>query len=717
MRVKSYYVSQMDEMDCGVAALATVLKRYGSDYSLSYLRQMAKTNIEGTTALGLVKAAQKLKFDTKAIQADMSLFDIPDLHFPFIVQVLKNNEFYHFYVVCKANNKSVTIADPDPSDGIRKISKELFSKEWTGVALFFTPQINYQPVKENKNSLWNYASILFKQKKLIINILIASLLTTIIGIAGSYYLQGMLDNFIPNQAFNTITIVSIGLIFTYIIQQILSFGQNYLLTVLGQRLSIDVILSYIKHIFTLPMSFFTTRRTGEIVSRFTDSNKIIDALANIIMSMFLDTLIVIILAVVLAAQSVKLFFLTLLLIPLYTAIIYIFVKPFEKYNQEVMESNAKLSSSIIEDINGIETIKSLNAEQNSYNRVDHEFVKYLKKSFTYSKLDLTQQAIKTGIQLIMNVVILWVGARLVMNNVLSIGQLMTYNALLSYFTNPIQNIINLQNKLQSARVANNRLNEVYLVESEFKKKRPIKDINSIDGDIEFKNVQYNYGYSEPVLSNLDLKINQTQKIVLVGMSGSGKTTLVQLLAGFYPVNQGDITVNDQSIEHIDRHVLRSYINYTPQTPYLFNGTILENLTLGCRSGITMQNIREACQMAEINQDIENRPLQYQTELSENGTILSGGQKQRLTIARALLSPAKVLIFDESTSALDTITEDKIINNLLSLTNKTIIFVAHRLNIAKKVDKIVLLDKGKIVNQGSHKELLQNSSFYAELFNK
>ncbi|WP_054482664.1 peptide cleavage/export ABC transporter [Apilactobacillus kunkeei] len=717
MRIKNYYVPQADEQDCGVAALATVLKRYGSDYSLAHLRQMAKTDMEGTTALGLVQTAQKLKFDTKAIQADMSLFDIPDIHFPFIVQVLKNNEFYHFYVVCKANNKSITIADPDPSDGIRKISKELFSQEWTGVALFFTPQIDYQPVKENKNSLWNYASILFKQKKLIINIVIASLLTTIIGIAGSYYLQGMLDNFIPNQAFNTITIVSIGLIFTYIIQQVLSFGQNYLLTVLGQRLSIDVILSYIKHIFTLPMSFFTTRRTGEIVSRFTDSNKIIDALANIIMSMFLDTFIVIILAVVLAAQSVKLFFLTLLLIPLYTAIIYIFVKPFEKYNQEVMESNSELSSSIIEDINGIETIKSLNAEKNSYNRVDHEFVKYLKKSFTYSKLGLTQQAIKTGIQLIMNVVILLVGSRLVMNNVLSIGQLMTYNALLSYFTNPIQNIINLQTKLQSARVANNRLNEVYLVESEFKKKRPIKDIGSIDGDIEFKNVQYNYGYSEAVLSNLDLKINKTQKIVLVGMSGSGKTTLVQLLAGFYPVNQGDITINDQSIENIDRHVLRSYINYTPQTPYLFNGTILENLTLGCRPGITMQNIREACQMAEINQDIENRPLQYQTELSENGTILSGGQKQRLTIARALLSPAKVLIFDESTSALDTITEDKVINNLLSLTNKTIIFVAHRLNIAKKVDKVVLLDKGKIVDQGSHKELLQNSSFYAELFNK
>lgn len=717
MRIKSYYVPQIDEMDCGVAALATVLKRYGSDYSLAHLRQMAKTNAEGTTALGLVQTAEKLKFDTKAIQADMSIFDIPDLHFPFIVQVLKNNEFYHFYVVCKSNNKNIIVADPDPSDGIRKINRDQFKKEWTGVALFFTPQIDYHPVKESKHSLWNYTSILLKQKKLIINIVIAALLTTIIGIAGSYYLQGMIDNFVPNQAVNTITIVSVGLIFTYIMQQILSFGQNYLLTVLGQRLSIDVILSYIKHIFKLPMSFFATRRTGEIVSRFTDSNKIIDALANIIMSMFLDTFVVIILAIVLAAQSITLFFVTLLLIPLYTAIIYIFVKPFEKYNQEVMESNAKLSSSIIEDINGIETIKSLNAEQNSYNRVDHEFVKYLKRSFTYSKLDLIQQAIKTGVQLIMNVVILWLGSRLVMNNSLSIGQLMTYNALLSYFTNPIQNIINLQTKLQSARVANRRLNEVYLVESEFKKKRLIKDTNSINGDIEFKNIQYNYGYSSPVLENLNLRIKKHQKTVLVGMSGSGKTTLAQLLAGFYTVEKGEIRLNDQSIENVDLHVLRSYINYIPQTPYLFNGTILENLTLGCRAGITMQDIKDACKIAEINQDIENKPLQYQTELSENGTILSGGQKQRLTIARSLLSPAQVLIFDESTSSLDTITEDKIINNLLSLTNKTIIFVAHRLNIAKKVDKIILLDKGKIVAQGSHKELLQNSNFYADLFNK
>ena len=716
MRIHKYYVSQIDEQDCGVAALATILKRYGSTYSIAYLRHLAKTNLEGTTALGLVKAAQKLNFDTKAIKANMSLFKIKHLPMPFIAHVLKKNEFYHFYVICKIHKNSLTIADPDPDDGIRRISKQQFRKEWTGVALFMAPNASYKPVKKNKNSLWNYTHILFKQKSLITHIIIASFLITIISIVGSYYFQGLLDSFIPSQAITTISTISIGLITAYVLQQILTFGQNYLLTILGQRLSIDVILSYIKHIFKLPMSFFATRRTGEIVSRFTDSNKIIDALASTIITIFLDSFIVIILAIVLAAQSLPLFLITLLLIPLYTLVIYLFVKPFEKYNQATMETNAQLSSGIIEDINGIETIKSLNAEDNSYGRIDHEFVKLLDKGFTYSKLSILQQVIKSGIQLTMNIIILWVGSKLVIDNVLSVGQLITYNALLSYFINPIQNIINLQNKLQSARVANNRLNEVYLVKSEFKKKRAINYIKPLIGNITIKNLQYNYGYSQPVLKNINLKIHPNEKIALIGMSGSGKTTLSQLLAGFYPIKKGQILLGGHSIEQVNRHTIRNYINYVPQTPYLFNGTILENLTLGCRGNITFKDVKHACQLAEINSDIKKRPLQYATKLSEDGTILSGGQKQRLTIARALLTPAKVLIFDESTSALDSITENKVIKNLMTLKSRTIIFIAHRLNIAKQVNKILILNNGKIINQGTHQELLKDSPFYRSLLN-
>ncbi|HFU4072158.1 TPA: peptide cleavage/export ABC transporter ComA, partial [Streptococcus suis] len=231
-----------------------------------------------------------------------------------------------------------------------------------------------------------------------------------------------------------LSIVSVGLVIVYILQQLISYAQEYLLLVLGQRLSIDVILSYIKHVFHLPMSFFATRRTGEIVSRFTDANSIIDALASTILSVFLDVSIIIIVSIVLFSQNINLFFISLLALPIYTVIILSFMKPFEKMNQETMESNAVLSSSIIEDINGIETIKSLTSERQRYQKIDKEFVDYLKKSFAYGRAESIQKTLKKLAQLLLNVAVLWMGANLVMDNKMTLGQLITYNSLLVYFT-------------------------------------------------------------------------------------------------------------------------------------------------------------------------------------------------------------------------------------------------------------------------------------------
>ncbi|MCD2255757.1 peptide cleavage/export ABC transporter [Lactobacillus sp. CC-MHH1034] len=711
------YVPQVDERDCGVAALAMILRHFGSQYSLAHLRDLAKTDMAGTTALGIVEAAETLDLETKPIRADATLFDVPDLPFPFIAHVLKQGRLLHYYVVFGQRGDKLLIGDPDPTVGLHKMAKADFLKEWSGVAIFFAPKPGYQSAQESKNSLFSYVPMMFKQHHLITNIIVASILVTLISILGSYYLQGIIDTFIPSQMVNTLGIISVGLLCTYILQQVLTFGQNYLLAVLGQRLSIDVILAYIRHIFELPMSFFATRRTGEIISRFTDANKIIDALARTIISMFLDVWIALILAIVLAVQSTQLFWITLIAIPLYIVVIYAFVKPFEKYNQDTMQSNAMLSSSIIEDINGIETVKSLNAEDNSYQKVDREFVAYLRKSFTYQKLDLLQQALKAGIQLVVNTLVLWLGANLVMQNKLSLGQLITYNALLSYFTNPIQNIINLQTKLQMARVANNRLNEVYLVESEFKQARPIKDVTKLKGALEFAKVDFKYGFGRNTLTAINLKIEANSKLAIVGMSGSGKTTLVKLLVGFFEPTAGQILVNGHQTTDIDKHTLRQYVNYVPQEPYVFNGTVLENLTLGSRPDVTTEDITAACAFAEIQADIEALPLGYKTELSENGATLSGGQKQRLTIARALLTSAQVLIFDESTSNLDAITEQKIVQKLLALKDKTVIFIAHRLNIAKLANNIVVLDHGKLVEKGTHQSLLDQAGYYADLVNQ
>lgn len=713
---KRTFVPQIDARDCGVAALASIAKFYGSDFSLAHLRELAKTNKEGTTALGIVKAADEIGFETRPIQADKTLFDMSDVPYPFIVHVNKEGKLQHYYVVYQTRKDYLIIGDPDPSVKITKMSKERFFSEWTGVAIFLAPKPSYQPHKDKKNGLLSFLPLIFKQKSLIAYIVLSSLLVTIINIGGSYYLQGILDEYIPNQMKSTLGIISIGLIITYILQQAMSFSRDYLLTVLSQRLSIDVILAYIRHIFELPMSFFATRRTGEIISRFTDANSIIDALASTILSLLLDVSILILVGSVLLAQNPNLFLLSLISVPIYMFIIFSFMKPFEKMNHDVMQSNSMVSSAIIEDINGIETIKSLTSEENRYQNIDSEFVDYLEKSFKLTKYSILQTNLKQGTKLVLNIFILWFGAQLVMSSKISIGQLITFNTLLSYFTTPMENIINLQTKLQSAKVANNRLNEVYLVESEFQVQENPVHSNFLMGDIEFDDLSYKYGFGRDTLTDINLTIKEGDKVSLVGVSGSGKTTLAKMIVNFFDPYKGQITINHQDIKNIDKKILRRHINYLPQQAYIFNGSILENLTLGGNNMISQEDILKACELAEIRQDIERMPMGYQTQLSD-GAGLSGGQKQRIALARALLTKSPVLILDEATSALDVLTEKKVIDNLMSLTDKTILFVAHRLSIAERTNRVIVLDQGKIIEVGSHQELMKAQGFYHHLFNK
>ena len=712
---KKHYRSQMDQKDCGVASLAMVFGYFGSYYSLARLRELAKTTINGTTALGLVKAAETLGFEPQAIQADMTLFDSPNLIFPFVVHVLKDKELFHYYVVTGKDKQNIHIADPDPEVRLTKLSRERFEEEWTGTTIFVAPSPNYQPHKDKNQGLTSFLPILINQKGLIINIILATVLVTLINIVGSYYLQSIIDTYVPNQTSSTLSVISICLVIVYALQQILSFAQDYLLIVLGQRLSIDVILSYIKHVFHLPVSFFATRRTGEIVSRFTDANSIIDALASTTISIFLDISMMLMISIILFLQNSNLFFISLLGLPIYALIIIAFMKPFEKMNRDTMEANATLSSSVIEDINGIETIKSLVSEKTRYQKLDREFVDYLKRSFTYSRAESQQKALKKFAQLLLNVCVLWMGANFVMDGKMSLGQLITYNTLLYYFTNPLENIINLQSKLQTAQVANSRLNEVYRVNSEFEGQKMVEDLSMVQGDMTFKGIHYKYDYGQDILSDINLNIKQGSKIALVGVSGSGKSTLAKMMVNFFNPSQGEIRLGDMNLNQIDKKSLRQHINYLPQQPYVFNGTILENLLLGAKEGTTREDILRAVELAEIREDIERMPLNYQTELTSDGAGISGGQRQRIALARALLTDAPILILDEATSSLDILTEKRIVDNLMNL-DKTLVFIAHRLTIAERVEKVVVLDRGKIVEEGNHADLLARNSFYAHLVN-
>lgn len=712
---KLKYISQVDERDCGVAALSMIFTYYGTTLSLASLREKAQTDMQGTTALGIVKTAESLNFDVFPIQADLTIFNHKDLPYPFIAHVQKNGNL-HYYVVYGTNGDNIAIADPDPEVGKTKISKADFDSEWTGASILLTPNKYYEPQQENKRPLTSLIPIIFRQNKLIFKIVIASLIITLVSIIGSFYLQATIDTYIPDNMKTTLGIVSLGLIIAYIVQQLLSYVRDYFLIILGQKLSVDIILTYVKHIFELPMSFFSTRRTGEITSRFTDANSIIEALASTILSIFLDFTILLIVGIVLAFQNSTLFCISLVTVPMYTIIVWIFMKPFSKMNNAQMQTGSVLSSSIIEDINGIETIKALNSEKNSYRTIKKEFFDYLDKSFIYGKYQAIQNAIKTLLHLTLNVIILFIGAQLIMVNKISIGQLITFNALLGFFTDPLQNIINLQTKIQQATVANKRLNEVYMVRSEFTEhNKVIQNIHS-NSNIDIQNVSYKYGFNSPALDNVSLSIKCGEKVAIVGVSGSGKSTLVKLLVNFFRPQSGTIKLGELSLNNIDKHHLRAYINYLPQEPLIFAGSIIDNLTLGAKSNITREQILEATQIAEIRDDIERMPQGFNTELSEGGDI-SGGQKQRIALARALLSDASIIILDESTSNLDVLTEKKIINNLMHLEDKTLIFVAHRLKISQRVNRVVVMQDGKIIENGSHSDLIEKNGFYASLFNE
>lgn len=707
------YVPQVDERDCGVAALSMLANQYGSSYSLARLREEAKTDLEGTTALGIVRAADKIGFETRAIRANMTLFDEPGTPMPFIAHVNKAGNLLHYYVVYGYNDKYIWLADPDRSVAKTKMSRERFEQEWSGVSIFLGPKPDYKPAKDSRDSFFSFFPIIFKQKGLITLVVLAALMVTIISIVGSYYLQAIIDTYIPDGMKNTLGIMSLGLVIAYVVQQVLSFGRDYLLTVMGQRLSIDVILSYIKHLFELPMSFYATRRTGEITSRFGDANSIIDAVASTILTLFLDVGTLVIVGSVLAIQNTQLFLITLTSLPLYMVIVWAFKKPFEKMNNDRMQSNSMLNSSIIEDINGMETIKALTGEQASYQKVDREFVDYLDKSFVYQKTMALQSAIKGGTKIILNVAVLWIGAQLVMKNQISVGQLITYNALLGYFTDPLQSIIDLQTKLQAASVANNRLNEVYLVDSEFET-NAMQMAQVRNGDIELHDITYKYGFGRNALDKVSLKIKQGAKVALVGVSGSGKSTLVKNIIRFLQPESGQILIGGQDTSHVDKTALRQLATYVPQSPFIFTGTVRENLLLGAANDVTNEDVLQALQIAQIQSDIEQMPQGFETEISEDGGM-SGGQKQRIAIARALLTKSPILILDESTSALDVLTEKQVIDNLMKL-DKTIIFVAHRLTIAERSEQVIVMNQGQIVESGTHDELLAAGGFYTHLVN-
>lgn len=709
---KRYYcIKQYDMTDCGAACLATIAKYYGLRKAITQIREIAGTDTKGTNALGMIRAAEKIGFETKGVRAEENELT-SELNYPLIAHLNKNGLF-HYVVIYEVTKEEILIADP--AEGIIIYEPEDFFKYWTGVLILLTPTDDFEKGDETTSFFSRFFYLILNRKKLVIEIFLASIIYTIIGIIGAFYFKFLIDDILGNNLISTLHVVTIGILGLRVFNILLGAFRSHLLLYLSQKIDISLVLNYYRHIVNLPMSFFDSRKVGEIISRLGDVSKIRSAISGATFSVLLDTLSVIFIGIVLYVQNSTLFMITLVYIPFYLIIVWGFSKYFRKIHREIMEKAADLNSYLVESLSGILTIKAFNGEEDAKLETEQRFIKRIKAIFKASLMKNVHYSSQGFLGTIITMGLLWVGGTEVINGNISIGQLMTFNALLGQFLGPLQNLINLQPMLQEAFVAGDRLGEILDLEKETKHEREKAEFDKIKGKIEFKGVEFAYGMRRPALKDINLIIRSGEKIALVGESGSGKTTLVKLILKYYLPNEGKILIDDYNIKDINVNNLRSKIGYVPQDIFLFSGTVKENITFGLEN-VDIKDVIRAAQKAQIHEFINELPLRYDTLIEERGSNLSGGQKQRIAIARVILREPDILILDEATSNLDTTTERAIHDIFEELSQEiTTIIIAHRLSTIKNCDRIVILSEGKIKEIGTHYELIKRKGLYYEFW--
>lgn len=708
-------VKQHDFRDCGAACLASVVAHYNLGISIAKIRQYASTNREGTSVMGIIQAAEKLGFVAKGVKGGKNA--LPLIPFPTIAHVVKKNdteELLHFVVLYGYKKNKIRVMDP-AYGSLKWYDVSDFEKEWSGILILFEPDESFLPYDEKLSLTTRFRNLITPHKHMLLQAFVGALCYTALGLASSFYIEKITDYVLVGGNTNLLNLLSVVMIFIVLIKFFIGLIQNFIVMRTGQLMDASLILGYYKHILKLPQSFFDSMQIGEITSRISDALKIRNFINGTLIGMVVNGLIVVLSFCVMFVYYWKLALIMLAIIPLYILLYVITDRWNRSVQRKVMEDAASLESQLVESLNAEKTIKQFGIEKFVDEKTESRFVKMLYSIYSSSKCDIISGSVSELFSLLLVVVLMWAGAQFVLDGNMTAGELMSFYAIVGYFTSPVASLIASDKSIRDALIAADRLFEIMDLEVE-ESSAKMELSRDMVGDIVFSNVCFGYGAEKNLFDNLNIRIRKGRLSAIVGESGCGKTTIASLLQNLYPLKEGKIFVGDAQLSIVSNESVRTLVASVPQQITLFSGSVLENIAIGDYEP-DLNKVYDIVKELGLSDFIDSLPQGLSSHVGENGSMLSGGQKQRIAIARAIYKNPEILIMDEATSSLDSVSEHYVQSCIAHLKSqgKTIIVIAHRLSTIRDADEIFVLKNGCLTENGTFHDLIKSDGEFQRLW--
>ncbi len=699
------YVQQMSQTECGAACLTMALAWFGKHAPLAEVRQVAGADRDGATALSILHAARWYGLRARGVKLELE--GLPYLDRGAILHW----EFSHFVVFDQLRKDGVEIVDP--ASGRRVVSFDQFNRSFTGVALALSPAEEFQQTGERRNVVWGYVRQFLGQTRLWARIAVVSALLQLFAL-GLPVLTGMLvDRVIPRGDAGLLHLLGAGLFGIVIFCGLASVVRAHLLLHLRTRLDAKMTLGFLDHLVSLPFGFFQQRSEGDLMMRVNSNATIREMLTSSALSGLLDGALAISYLAILLAANAAMGLLVLSLALLQAAVFLFSYRRYQDLMSQDLQTQAKAQSYLVQMLAGIETLKANGVEERAVEQWSNLFVDGLNVSLSRGRLSATVDSLMSVLKMGSPLLVMWFGGWLALNGDLSLGTTLALGALAAGFLGPVSTLVSTALQLQLLRSYVERIDDVLAAPPE-QDKNEVVPAPALRGEIELRDISFSYGAnsSAPGVRNVSVKIEPGLKVAIVGQSGAGKSTLAKLLLGLYRPSSGNILYDGIDLARYDLRSIRRQCGIVTQRSHLFSGTIRENISLH-DPGVSLDAVIEASRLASLHADVAGMPMGYETMLADGGSSISGGQRQRVALARALVNRPAIILLDEATSELDSITEAEAHRNLSAL-NCTRIVIAHRLSTITDADLILVMDSGRLVEQGTHRRLLESGGRYAQL---